>query len=193
YDALAAPSAQQAVDFHVARVRHVLGADFNVLPRFKADGAAGSELATAFAEGVNQGATPGAVSQWLLREARIREGVARLETVLLYRQALRRDGAGLLVGQIPYDGDDSWVALAATATPGGRVSLVVAAPPNFAAADNLAGLTVDEWTEVVPSRSETTGVTFHYHAPNTEPPHGTLLAVPPAPRWRRGVVAVRWS
>ena len=40
------------------------------------------------------------------------------------------------------------------------------------------GLLVDEWTEVIPSRKETTGITFHYDRPNAEPPQAILLAMP---------------
>ena len=42
----------------------------------------------------------------------------------------------------------------------------------------LAGLLIDEWVEVVPSRRETTGVTFHYDQPNSAAPQAILLAVP---------------
>jgi hypothetical protein len=37
------------------------------------------------------------------------------------------------------------------------------------------GLLIDEWTEVVPTREETTGLAFHYDRPNTEAPQTMLL------------------
>ena len=43
----------------------------------------------------------------------------------------------------------------------------------------LAGLLVDEWAEVVPSASETTGVAFRYDPPESMAPQAILLAVPP--------------
>ena len=43
----------------------------------------------------------------------------------------------------------------------------------------LAGLLVDEWVEVVPSRSETTGIAFQFDPPDTCAPQAILLAVPP--------------
>ena len=42
------------------------------------------------------------------------------------------------------------------------------------------GLLLDEWTEVIPGKEETTGITFHYDRPNSEPPQVLLLAVSPA-------------
>jgi hypothetical protein len=44
---------------------------------------------------------------------------------------------------------------------------------------NVAGLLVDEWVEVVPGRSETTALSFHYDAPGAVAPQAMLLAVPP--------------
>jgi hypothetical protein len=42
----------------------------------------------------------------------------------------------------------------------------------------LAGLLVDEWVEVVPSRSETTALAFQYNPPDSCAPQALLLAVP---------------
>jgi hypothetical protein len=38
---------------------------------------------------------------------------------------------------------------------------------------------VDEWTEVIPNRTETTGIAFRYDPPDAAPPQAILLAVPP--------------
>jgi hypothetical protein len=43
----------------------------------------------------------------------------------------------------------------------------------------LAGLLVDEWTEVVPTRRETTGIAMHVNRPNAVAPQALLLAVSP--------------
>ena len=37
---------------------------------------------------------------------------------------------------------------------------------------------LDEWTEVIPAETETTGITFHFDKPNAEPPQTILLATP---------------
>lgn len=43
-----------------------------------------------------------------------------------------------------------------------------------------AGLYLDGWDELVPSPEQTTGVAFHYDAPDSRAPNAVLLAVPPA-------------
>jgi len=48
-----------------------------------------------------------------------------------------------------------------------------AATPN-----HCCGFLVDEWTEVIPLESETTGLTFHYDRPNSEAPQTMLLVTP---------------
>jgi hypothetical protein len=53
----------------------------------------------------------------------------------------------------------------------------------------MAGLMIDEWVEVVPSRSETTGIAFQHDAPDSRAPQGILLAVPPV----QGVAWTAWS
>ena len=44
----------------------------------------------------------------------------------------------------------------------------------------VCGLLVDEWTDVIPDRRQTTGVAFHHDRPNAEPPQAWLLALPSA-------------
>ena len=50
-------------------------------------------------------------------------------------------------------------------------------PP--AAGAPLAGLVVDEWTEVIPDRTQLTGVSFHVDQPAARAPQTILLAVAP--------------
>ena len=38
---------------------------------------------------------------------------------------------------------------------------------------------VDEWSEVIPAGTETTGIAVHYNQPSTEPPQTLLLVVTP--------------
>ena len=49
---------------------------------------------------------------------------------------------------------------------------------NVAAPNEICGVLVDEWTEVIPATEEVTGITFHYDRPNCEAPQ-TLLFVAP--------------
>lgn len=56
-------------------------------------------------------------------------------------------------------------------TPGGLNAL--------ADTTSLAGLVCDEWTEFIPDRFQTAGISFHYDAPGARPPQSILLALPP--------------
>jgi hypothetical protein len=55
-----------------------------------------------------------------------------------------------------------------------------------ALAQPLSGLLLDEWTELVPTEEETTGIAFHFNRPNAAAPQALMLAVAPALRggWR---------
>ena len=45
----------------------------------------------------------------------------------------------------------------------------------------LAGLLIDEWVEVVPNATETTGVVFQYNQPDSVAPQAILVAAHPNP------------
>lgn len=57
--------------------------------------------------------------------------------------------------------------------------------------DELAGLIIDQWEEVVPARRTMLGIAARAPAPPARAPQAALLAVPPAPRtsWTTEVVA----
>ncbi len=53
-------------------------------------------------------------------------------------------------------------------------------------APEIAGLKLDEFTEVLPAQERTTGLAFHYDQPNAAAPQAILVAVPP-------VLGQRWT
>ncbi|MEO1091104.1 MAG: hypothetical protein AAFX81_10750 [Pseudomonadota bacterium] len=160
------------------RMRAVFGTSFIALPRFKAANA--EELAASRADQAGlHGDDPLAPLTWLLRMERVRPPLARMTRVL--REAELLDSAETLapaVSQVPHRPGRRWIALAASDDTAGVVSLVMQGAPKQLGAP-LAGLMVDEWTEVVPSRSETTGIAFQYDPPDAAPPQAILIAVPP--------------
>jgi hypothetical protein len=187
-DAIVQPPAsageQAAVDFELARLAEAFGAGFMIVPRFSLRGAAAAELQASFDRSADlQGGDPKAASAWFGRAARVREGAARLETVLLYGAALGRTDLDFDVAQLPHGVDERWVGLPPDSgrVPGGRLSLVAKRSAGFDAADSLAGLSIDDWVEVVPGDAEDTGVTFHFDASGTEAPQAWLVAVHPDP------------
>jgi len=78
---------------------------------------------------------------------------------------------------------------------GARLLYTAHYPSAFDASVAHAGLLLDEWVEVVPGDSTTTGVVFNHDSPDSEPPQAMLLVVPPNPEaawaWEDIVRAVR--
>ena len=108
------------------------------------------------------GGDPLAGQTWWLRMARLRPALA----------------------QLPHAVGQRWVGLSLDGDlPEGVVSLALHGNGldrlGGPRAGQQAGLLVDEWTEVVPHRNETTGIAFRYDPPDAAPPQAILLAVPP--------------
>ena len=167
------------------RMRAVFGASFVVLPRFTCDTATANELAAALAGSTAmQGGDELAVYTWFTRYARVREPLARLSSCVTGAEVLDAgERLALRVAQLPFDAREQWIGLpvaSGDAMPAGKVSVVVQAT-TLDFSQPLRGLWIDEWTEVVPSREETTAITFQYSPPDACAPQAMLLAVPPVP------------
>ncbi|MEW2354300.1 hypothetical protein [Spirillospora sp. NPDC029432] len=137
------------------------------------------------------------VDDWLHGMARVREKPRLWEKVVLLANALLGPGGLLGTGilgwkepalapiQLPYVAGDHWLAMEFAKDPNlpgqlGEDRLLFTA--HYAAGltgDQHCGLVFDEWTEVIPSERETTGIALHYDRPDAEPPQAMLLVVPP--------------
>jgi len=169
-------------DHALAGLRIAFGKAFVVLPRFTAANAAELEKALGDSAKAQDGDPLGSTA-WFQRMARVRDGVARLNAALIYSELLKTgEKLKLTVAQLPYDPNDRWVGLplkAGQSLPGGKLSLAVQSTARIDANKKLTGLLIDEWVEVVPSATETTGIALQYDQPNAAPPQTILLAVPP--------------
>jgi len=89
--------------------------------------------------------------------------------------------------QLPVATGAGWIggAFAGTVKADDVVSVMMLNPPASVSLP-LAGLLVDEWTELVPTRSETTGIAMHVNRPNAVAPQALLLAVAPKQTGRWG-------
>jgi hypothetical protein len=164
----------------VARLRTVFGSGFIALPRFVASNA--PEVEASLADAALAGDDPLVVYTWLQRMERVRAPLARLGRPLREAEVLGSVvRLELSVAQVPHVSGQRWVGLELPedgAPVDGAASLVLQdAPERFGG--NLCGLLVDEWTELVPSRNETTGIAFQYDPPDASAPQAILLAVPP--------------
>ena len=182
----AATEPRARCDQFVERMRAVFGPSFVVLPRITLDAAGAAELGNALAASVPaQGGDPLAANTWFLRQARVRDPLARLGACL---QRAEVQGAGarlnLNVAQLPFVAGERWVGLPAAdqqEAPHGKLSLVLQTLGPISPAQALTGLLVDEWVEVIPSRQETTALAFQFDLPNSCAPQSVLIAVPPVP------------
>ncbi len=126
---------------------------------------------------------PFPVDEWLYGIAQVRDKLKALEQSLLLVENFQADKPLVITPmQLPYKADDYWLALEypeGYEFDGDRLLLAMIYPDSFNSTGLQAGLFIDEWVEVVPTRNETTGIAFHYDAPNSEPPNTCLLAVSP--------------
>jgi hypothetical protein len=60
-----------------------------------------------------------------------------------------------------------------------QVSFLLHVPDRVDWTQPVAGLMIDSWTDVVPTRTITTGLAFNYDAPKPQAPQSILIAVPP--------------
>ncbi|MFE8598559.1 hypothetical protein [Archangium violaceum] len=180
----ASASPDELREHDLARLRAITGPDLPFLPALTPVDAPGWESALGASTAL-QGGDAGAVSRWTAQYARVRPAVERLQQTLTFARALGTTSPEepLRVAQYPAVSGDRWWGLprpaSTVATP--RTAWVVCTPRMLDWALPLVGLAVDEWTETVPSLSETTGVTFEYDAPGAVAPQAILVAVPSRP------------
>jgi hypothetical protein len=178
------------IDDPVERLETLFDDGFRVLAPFKPDNS--DEVRNMFAADHRndlQNSDPLAAETWLQRVARVRDRPRAFRSALTYAEIvgdLEPAGVRVTASQLPYESPDTWVGLP-DAWPetdedrqAGKVSLVTyLESPETVMGPRLVGLFVDEWVETVPNRSQTTGLSFHFNRPNTQPPQSLLIAVTP--------------
>lgn len=131
---------------------------------------------------------------WIQQVAQVHPPVNSMEDMLLmteaWQQSLTSGSQTLLplkVAQLPVRDGATWLALDDENIHGtddygrGALSIVaMVAGQNDAdfSTNNLAGIMLDQWDELIPSDIIDTSVGFHFNAPNTQAPQALLLAVP---------------
>jgi len=195
-----AQSTENRIGFYQAAAQAVFGAAFNLIPVFSLKNQEELQTATAFRDAIPalsltrfHADNPLVVEEWLQGAAKVREKLNKLEAISIFGQALERQLPAPQPLQLPFRESDHWIAVEypevlpadlgkpETFVPEGEfLSLVQWLPASgFDPSQPQSGLLIDEWTEVIPGRQETTGIAIHYNQPNTEPPQTLLLAVTP--------------
>jgi hypothetical protein len=190
------------LDASLDALKALLGEDVLAIPQFALTDQLSSDLRRAFRDSDDlikhlseDAGRDFPVDDWLHGIARVREMPRLWERVVLLSDALR--GSDGLLGdplgfrdvvlvpiQLPYRQRDHWLGMEfAAGTEITEDRLLYTAhyasdPPLLP--PHLCGLLLDEWTEVIPTERETTGIVANLHRPDSEPPQAMLLVVPPA-------------
>lgn len=121
------------------------------------------------------------LDEWVYSLARVRDKVHHWENVVNLKEAFTGDSMDLKPVQLPYKPNDTWLAFDFPETyeiSNDKILYTAHYATPFNKNSRQCGLLLDEWTEVIPSKTEDVGVTFHYDRPNSEPPQVILLAMP---------------
>jgi hypothetical protein len=170
----------------IERGQNVCGQEFVMLPYFTLDAASASELASAIgASTQQQGGDALAVHGWFTRTARVRDNLGRLAACLRTAEAYGGvSRINMSIAQLPFDNHERWIGLppaAGTELPPNKLSLALQSLQALNPMLQCCGLLIDEWTEVVPSKTESTALAFQFDPPNSFAPQNILIAVPPVP------------
>jgi len=192
-----AASSSARIESLQAAATAVFGAAIRLIPQFTLTPDHAAEIANAYAQGssgalfqylrdTKQSDFP--VEDWLHGVARVREKMYAWEQMGLFAPIFGAVEPALTPLQLPYRTGESWLGLQfdpQQSLSGDRLLYTThfAVPPGSTA---MCGLLLDEWTEVLPARDETVGMSFHYDRPGSEPPQVWLLATPTNTRapWR---------
>jgi hypothetical protein len=168
----------------------IFGNEFQMVPEFSFDAEQRDELQNCLADRdqllsyqINDLSNDFPVDEWLYGVARVREKLGAWENLVMLAEGFKdRPALNLTPLQLPYKPDDSWLGLGypPDLAMEGDTLLYTAYMPDFNPSQVQRGLLIDEWTEVIPAKNETTGLTFHYDRPNSEPPQTLLLVTPSA-------------
>ncbi len=186
----------------VSAGKAILGDAFNILPRFRYHDEADVQLSHAgraqlLAHAVNALGMPHPAEEWLQNVSHVRARSARFDSILGFHEAFTGTRLPLLPIQLPYRASDSWLAVEFPehdplhpdqpfAIEHDTLAVTIHGDAAFVSGATQAGLLVDDWTEVIPTRDEISGITFNYNQPNAAPPQALLLAVTPKEKghWR---------
>jgi len=172
--------------------KKLLGEDAILIPEFKLDDDQGLAFQIAYDAGVNGDPliyqrtvkkTPEPTDTWLYGVARVREKMHVWEQTVILTGAFGAVEPDLKPIQVPWLAGEHWLGLEhpETYVPNSdRLCYTAHFVQPFDRTKWQCGLMLDDWTEVIPAKQETTGLTFHYDRPNAEAPQALLLVTPPA-------------
>ncbi len=158
--------------------RTAVGSGFPLGPVVALDAWAAPAIDARLADPIEK--DPLALEAWLQSLARVRPRMADLALASAAALWTKSADPRLVPVQLPLRAGDPWIGRAWTVAPAdGELLSVMTLDPPLSLSGDIEGLVLDDWTETVPGRKETTGVAFHFNRPNAVTPQALLLAAPP--------------
>lgn len=170
----------------------IFGDVFTIIPLFSYNNPGDIQLSDANRDQLLRHATQDlamnfAADEWIQNVSHVRPRLAKWEYIRTLHESFNGDSLTLKPVQLPFRSNDSWIAVEfpKESSPGvpfdithDTLSITIHGDAAFATASKQSGLLIDDWTEMVPTNSEITGIAFNYNQPNAMPPQSLLLAVP---------------
>ncbi|MDB4583109.1 hypothetical protein N9164_08155 [Draconibacterium sp.] len=184
---------QQKVAEYIRAGKLLLQSAFNILPLFSFNNDADIQLtqgdsAQLLSYASTQLKMNFPVDEWMQNASHVRPRLSHWDQVRSLYEVANSGELKVQALQVPYRSNDSWLAVEypkidpVTNEPFNIVhdtlSIVTNGLP-FVPAGKQSGILVDDWTEMMPTNKETTGIAFNYNQPNAMPPQSLLLAVTP--------------
>jgi len=175
--------------------KSLLGPDFRIFPEFTLGSARGDEIENALAASrsgdlfqylknptdPNLPADDFPVDTWLYGVARVRDKMYAWEQTIMFAGSLGQPEPELDAIQLPHIPGDRWLGLEFPSNQKldrDRLLYTAHLAVLFNKAARQCGMLIDEWTEIIPTSSVDTGITFHHDRPNSEAPQVMLLVTP---------------
>jgi hypothetical protein len=166
----------------------LFGDEFFIVPEFGLAVAQADEWANAVAASptllsylTTTAAIDFPVDEWLAGVARVRPMLHAFESVVMLSSAFGQTEPTLVPAQFPFAPNAPWLAMQFPADytlDGDRLLYTAQYLTPFDKTARQCGLLLDEWTEVIPATTRTTGITFNFNRPDNEAPQSILLVTP---------------
>ena len=188
-DSAAAASTDQVAALEAA-AKALFGDDFQIVPEFTIPSQQGAEWANAvnassagdlftYLRTTLQIGLP--VDEWMYGAARVRPVLQNWESAVVLMTAFGITPPAPTPIQLPFAAGAPWLALPYPpdyVIDSDRLLYTCIYSSPFSPVARQCGLLLDEWTEVIPSKTRDTAVTFNYNRPDNEPPQSMLLVMP---------------
>jgi len=190
YNAAGSPATQVQVLQSAGQA--LFGDDLGIVPEFGLSAAQADEWANAVAPAattalqsylINTLNIDFPVDEWLHGAARVRPMLHAFEAATMLAGALGQPEPVLLPAQFPFVAGAPWLAMQFPpdyVLDSDRLLYTAQYMTPFDKSARQCGLLLDEWSEMIPATTRTTGITFNFNRPDNEPPQSILLVTPAA-------------